>query len=145
MDRANVSGEYSALRIDTTQSHTPYRKRLLKLGNKLLQVQAQRLFAMLHIYQTCLYPNLPFTDTNYANLNLIRTLNKNHMTHLKRTKPTERNQNQTTTIVRIMFRPLRTEIPSTQPKRIINHHPQEYRNATQNTPIIQYKEITLLT
>lgn len=41
--------------------------------------------------------------------------------------------------------PLRAEIPSTQPKRIVNHHPQEYRNATQNTPIIQYKEIILLT
>ena len=41
--------------------------------------------------------------------------------------------------------PLRAEIPSTQPKRFINHHPQEYRNATQNTPIIQYKEIILLT
>lgn len=68
------------------------------------------------------------------------------MKHLKRTKPTARNQNQTTTIVRIMFRiSLRNEIPSTQPKRIINHHPQEYRNATRNTPIIQYKEITLLT
>lgn len=40
-----------------------------------------------------------------------------------------------------MFRiSLRTEIPSTQPKRIVNHHPQEYRNATQNTPTIQYKE-----
>ncbi len=51
LDRANVSGEYSALRIVTTQSH------LLKLGNKLLQVQAQRLFAMLNMYQMCLYSN----------------------------------------------------------------------------------------
>lgn len=66
------------------------------------------------------------------------------MKHLKRTKPTACNLNQTTTIVRIMFRiSLRTEIPSTQPKRIVNHHPQEYRNATQNTPIIQYKGISL--
>lgn len=43
-----------------------------------------------------------------------------------------------------MFRiSLRTEIPSTQPKRIINHYPQGYSNVTQNTPIIQYKGITL--
>jgi len=36
--------------------------------------------------------------------------------------------------------PLRAEIPSTQPKRFINHHPHEYSDATQNTPTIQYKE-----
>lgn len=66
------------------------------------------------------------------------------MKHLKRTKPTACNLRKTTNSTRIMFRiSLRTEIPSTQPKRIVNHHPQEYRNATQNTPIIQYKGISL--
>ncbi len=45
-----------------------------------------------------------------------------------------------------MFRiSLRTEIPSMQPKRIINHYPHGYSDVTQNTPIIQYKGITLLT
>lgn len=52
LDRANVSGEYSSLRPYTTKRNTPYRKRMLTLGNKLLQVQ--RLFAMLNKFNRAL-------------------------------------------------------------------------------------------